>query len=277
MLDANTLELLLLIGGVEPNPGPPAIALHRAAWNGDVSRLRRLLEARTFCCFGSTCDIEAVCAKSRGRRALHYAAGWGSGDDNCSHLDCVLALLQAGADPNAQDFDGLTALHYAVLEERVAAISALLRNGAALEIRDNEGDTPLELALSVGHERAAHLLIEASARETPPGAIRCSSTVHALSVVTARDHASDIQCPLDAIAVVAAARRSVPLATAPPLPRTFSSRTPSSSLPPDDSTCVICYERPRCVLFLPCKHVLVCQECSLPLNVCPFDQQRVSN
>lgn len=44
------------------------------------------------------------------------------------------------------------------------------------------------------------------------------------------------------------------------------------------SLCVICLERPRCVLLLPCKHVCLCEECAaLSLNACPLDRTKISD
>lgn len=36
-----------------------------------------------------------------------------------------------------------------------------------------------------------------------------------------------------------------------------------------ETLCVVCSERKRNTLFLPCKHIVICTECSTLLNECP--------
>ena len=61
--------------------------------------------------------------------------------------DTVEALLQAGADPNDQDDQGLTPLHEAVILYRTEIVEILLKGGADQRIQDFEhGWTPLHYA-----------------------------------------------------------------------------------------------------------------------------------
>ena len=55
-------------------------------------------------------------------------------------------LLHNGADPNRQDNDGNSALHHAALAENSEAIPDLLKYGASLNLKNNNGQTPLDLA-----------------------------------------------------------------------------------------------------------------------------------
>jgi ankyrin repeat protein len=63
-------------------------------------------------------------------------------DQTISHMERTLAL---GGEITFQDFDGQSALHYAVLTGQVRLIRWLLEHGAPVAQRDNRGRTPLHL------------------------------------------------------------------------------------------------------------------------------------
>ena len=75
--------------------------------------------------------------------------------------DTVLAalLLASGADPNERDNGGRTPLHRAVTHPDTGIVMLLLRAGAELEARDNQGLTPLPWAMNAA--RATGPAIEA--------------------------------------------------------------------------------------------------------------------
>ncbi|KAJ3681942.1 hypothetical protein LUZ60_014515 [Juncus effusus] len=81
---------------------------------------------------------------SDGRTALHFTAGLGS-------EECIRILAQAGADVNKVERagGGLTPLHIAAGYGRPAAVKALIEAGADVEIPDGKGRTPLELVKEV--------------------------------------------------------------------------------------------------------------------------------
>jgi ankyrin repeat protein len=54
-------------------------------------------------------------------------------------------LIDAGADLNIQDNDGLTPLHIAVSMNDFEAIKILIKAGSRKDIRDNKGRLPYEL------------------------------------------------------------------------------------------------------------------------------------
>jgi ankyrin repeat protein len=58
----------------------------------------------------------------------------------------VVALLAAGADPNAIDNGGVTPLHRAVRNRCASAVRALLEGGANVGRPNGSGSTPLQLA-----------------------------------------------------------------------------------------------------------------------------------
>ncbi|CAL7948855.1 unnamed protein product [Xylocopa violacea] len=61
--------------------------------------------------------------------------------------DIVLALITAGANINQCNAEGLTLLHQAILKEDSATAIFLLENGADMNIRTANGETPLQLSV----------------------------------------------------------------------------------------------------------------------------------
>lgn len=74
-------------------------------------------------------------------------------------------LIAAGADVTTSDFEGRTALHYAV--GRPHNIEALLVAGAAPDAKDIDGDTPLWYGILNGDEASCKALLTGGA-EVPP-------------------------------------------------------------------------------------------------------------
>mmetsp|Transcript_14903 Transcript_14903/g.41876 ORF Transcript_14903/g.41876 Transcript_14903/m.41876 type:complete len:416 (+) Transcript_14903:153-1400(+) len=91
------------------------------------------------------------------RTALHKAAFWG-------HVELVRWLsLELKIDPNAQDFYGDTAMHDAARFGHTALVEILLSAGADVCMRNNRGETPLNIAEDHGKEDVAMLLRGAGA------------------------------------------------------------------------------------------------------------------
>ena len=81
---------------------------------------------------------------------------WGE----ASNVEVIGTLLDAGADVNAKDEDGMTALMFSVWGDtpNVEVISALLNAGAAVGMKDHEGKRASFNLLSrtTAHRRALH-------------------------------------------------------------------------------------------------------------------------
>ncbi len=86
-------------------------------------------------------DLKCVLNQKRedGSTILHDVAN--------HYPEVARILLSAGADPNIQDDEGKTPLHYAAEYNCPESITALLDAGASVDdIRDKSGDTPLHCA-----------------------------------------------------------------------------------------------------------------------------------
>jgi ankyrin repeat protein len=128
--------------------------LLRAALSGDTTTMRLLVQR----------GADPNLATLAGTTPLMAAAGvnWAVGqtytESPQASLDAVSLCLELGADVNAANSMGLTALLGAVNRGRNDIIELLVKHGARLDIKDKEGRTPLRWAegvflAAVGAER----------------------------------------------------------------------------------------------------------------------------
>jgi ankyrin repeat protein len=78
------------------------------------------------------------------------------------HVEIVVMLLKAGADPNLRDHHGQTPLHNTTYDGRPIAApvaSALLKGGADVDVQSKTGNTPLHGAALRGCEDVARVLL----------------------------------------------------------------------------------------------------------------------
>lgn len=86
-----------------------------------------------------------------GNTPLKVAIVWGD-------IEAVGLLLDAGADLDAKNEDGYTALHWTVLFDRHQIAELLIARGASREVRNDDELTPLEMAVEKGDQAMASLL-----------------------------------------------------------------------------------------------------------------------
>lgn len=97
-------------------------------------------------------DTTHVNVKSTSKRYLNtplilsVSKGWThvatQGAERNSQMAIATKLLQKGAEVNAVDVHGRTALHYACLHRNIEAIEALVKAGASWDTKDKNGQNP---------------------------------------------------------------------------------------------------------------------------------------
>jgi RNA polymerase sigma factor (sigma-70 family) len=117
--------------------------LHLAAHYGNLKIVVLLIE------FGA--DIEAV-AKNAIANTPISAAAWGN------HLDIVEYLAMHGANVDAQNAWGSTALRRAIDVDREPLAELLLKYGADPTVQDKDGKSPITFAEEAGKSRLAALM-----------------------------------------------------------------------------------------------------------------------
>ena len=131
-------------------------ALHIAAGGNELDKkedISRVVIVESLCSKG--CDIDAV--DNTGNTALHRAARDG-------YLDIVVFLISRTKNPGQVNNIGENCLHKAVLSENLATISFITQKfikeyNVSLDIKDNQGNTPLLLAAKNNSiEIVAHLI-----------------------------------------------------------------------------------------------------------------------
>uniref|UniRef100_A0A7N8XPG9 Poly [ADP-ribose] polymerase n=1 Tax=Mastacembelus armatus TaxID=205130 RepID=A0A7N8XPG9_9TELE len=151
------------LSGAPPASPPMALELFEACRNGDVSRVKRLVDS---------VNVNAKDMAGRKSTPLHFAAGFGRKDvvehllqtganvharddggliplhNACSfgHAEVVSLLLCQGADPNARDNWNYTPLHEAAIKGKIDVCIVLLQHGADPNIRNTDGKSALDLA-----------------------------------------------------------------------------------------------------------------------------------
>lgn len=132
----------LIVFGEKQITRPKLGLLFHAAQTCDESILSRLLS-------------EAMEINLRehmsGRTPLQYAAS------GCG-ASFINMMLEAGADPNSSDLDGLNPLMMASHAGKLEVVEALLEAGADVEARTKSGHTAVSIAERKGHKRVSKLL-----------------------------------------------------------------------------------------------------------------------
>jgi ankyrin repeat protein len=114
-------------------------ALHVAAAAYSLALTRRLIKLHG--------NVSA--SNRRGAQPLHYAADGAPGSGHWNPLvqaKVIRALVEAGADPNAVDKNGVSPLHRAIRTRCSSAVESLIDCGADVVQCNGSGSTPLDLA-----------------------------------------------------------------------------------------------------------------------------------
>jgi ankyrin repeat protein len=130
--------------------GAGATALMRAAKKGDIEMMRVLVAN----------GADPKLRTKAGAEALMYAAGLGGAGrftiyeerqaTEADFIEAARLCLDPGADVNASNPAGQTALHLAVTARAEAFVRFLLGRGARVDVKDKQGRTPLDLAMGAG-------------------------------------------------------------------------------------------------------------------------------
>lgn len=143
--DARAIKLLLTYGAETENPdNGGAHPLHYAAIAKEPTSLQILLKH----------GAEVDCRNALGHTPLQCASQ--SQDDD----KFLLPLIAAGADIDAGDYEGETALMYAARNEHVEIAASLLRNGADVNAHTIWGLTALDLCVRYNCHQMLHFLLQ---------------------------------------------------------------------------------------------------------------------
>jgi ankyrin repeat protein len=100
-------------------------------------------------------DVKAAARNAQKVTAMH--AGATRGD-----AEIVKMLLEAGADPNAQQERGFVPLHSAAANGNFPVVQLLLQHGARADAKADDGKTPADMAADRGHKDLAETLKKAA-------------------------------------------------------------------------------------------------------------------
>lgn len=100
---------------------------------------------------------QAALADKRGYTALHWAVAQPTSNPS-NELNCVRVLIDAGADVNARNEEGITPLMNAAWFGCRDSVRELLRRGADASLRDSKGRSALDLAVERNHKDIEKLL-----------------------------------------------------------------------------------------------------------------------
>jgi ankyrin repeat protein len=137
----------LHLARIDAKAGDGFTALHLAALRGDEHATRLLVRA------GAGLEVRTI---SKGIAPLYYASRF-------NHFQVAQALIKAGANVQAGDHDGVQPIHGASIfnnGDSSKVFGLLLKHGANIHVRAQEGGTPLQYALSRGTIDAVRFLLQ---------------------------------------------------------------------------------------------------------------------
>ncbi|XP_036137403.1 E3 ubiquitin-protein ligase MIB2 isoform X2 [Molossus molossus] len=260
--------------------------LHYASLKGHTLAVRRILAwARQL--------VDAK--KEDGFTAVHLAA-------LNNHQEVAQILIQEGrCDVNVQNRKLQSPLHLAVQQAHMGLVPLLVDAGCSVNAEDQEGDTALHVAL----QRHQLLPLAADGARGDPGTVQLLSRLQASGLPASAEltvgaavacflalEGADVsytnhrgRCPLDLAAegrvlkaLQACARRfrerQADAGTAPgprpvvSIPNTMMNLHVATPSGPEAAECLVCSELALLVLFSPCEHRTVCEECARRMKKC---------
>jgi len=164
-----------IIGRHTRNTGDPSLsegttALARAAKSGDARLMRALLEggANPHATQADLTTVAMIAATGGGQRVYPGSASVSTPATEEDSLAAIKLVVEAGADLDAFNINGETAIHRAAARGADSIVAYLAERGAKLDMQDRRGRTPLDVALGAGggrrggppqvHESTANLL-----------------------------------------------------------------------------------------------------------------------
>jgi ankyrin repeat protein len=146
-------EKLITVGKADVNADNERglTALHFAAAGGDSELVTYLL----------ACGADVTAEDEEGETPLHWAVSYGN------IAVCKQLVATKRVDVNAENRDGMTALHITAEANRVELAAYLLVHGADIAAQSRYGLTPLHIAVERKNTRLVKLLLKAGARPTP--------------------------------------------------------------------------------------------------------------
>lgn len=126
----------------------------RASWQL-VAALSEFDAAKAREALSAGADPDALVAPKERVSCLHHAARFGE-------LECVQALIEAGAKIDARDIRGATPLLVAAGQRDAKTVEALVRAGADARLADKSGKTPLMQAALARDPDSCELLVAIS-------------------------------------------------------------------------------------------------------------------
>ncbi len=140
----------------EQGLSPILAALYRSEDDIAAAILRRGPKLTVFeaAAAGDAARVRQIVGRDRGE-----ATAVGAVD-----IEIVRMLLAAGADPNAKSQSGSTPLHTVGFTGDREGLDLLMRHGADLAIKNNDGKTAAEIARERGHGEIAERLASRVAR-----------------------------------------------------------------------------------------------------------------
>jgi ankyrin repeat protein len=127
-----------------------ATPLFRATKSTDLPAIRLLLQKGANPSIATTDHTTPLMVAAGQGAPLTVTEDTIQGADKGDPVDVLNLFVQAGADVNTANDLGFTAMHYAAQGGRNRIVEFLAANGAKLDVKNNAGKTPLDLAAAPG-------------------------------------------------------------------------------------------------------------------------------